>query len=361
MKSFLLLFALSAMARAAAPTTLANFPNSMVYAVQTDVAGNIYVAGFQGNFDTANPFVAKLSPTGQTLYSTTFAGSGFGIAWAIAVDSSGDVYVFGNTSAPDFPVTPGALQTTMQGTNEGFVAKLDANGKIVYSTFIGGATDVTPGLTSAPGLDSILVDSTGDVFITGEAGTNSMTGVFPPAPAPVVSSSESFVLKLDPTGSKILAGISGVGGMIAMDSQGNVYVAGLQYGNGQPTPLLVTPGAFQNEPSTNACSGLGNFAACGYQYVVKLNPGLNNIVYATFVSGEYGATPAAIGVDAQGDAFIAGTTVSPDYPTSPDAYEPQYIAGAVPKVSCFFIINCHNFPPAGGYVTEVNPTGTGLI
>jgi uncharacterized protein (TIGR03437 family) len=361
MKLPLLLLAASLIARAAALTTLANFPNSQVYAVQTDAAGNIYVAGFQGNFDKADPFVAKLSPTGQTLYSTTFAGSNFGIAWAIAVDAGGNVYVFGNTNSPDFPVTPGALQTTAQGQFQGFVSKLDPNGKIVYSTFVGGATDVTPGLASAPGLDCILVDSAGDVFITGAAGTNNMTGVFPPAPAPVVSSSESFVLKLDPTGSKILAGISGVGGMIAMDGQGNVYVTGLQYGGGQPNPLSVTQGAFQSEPMTGPCSSLGNFAACGYPYVAKLNPGLNNIVYATFVSGEYGATPAAISVDAQGDVFVTGTTNSPDYPTTPNAYEPQYIASAVPKVSCFFIINCFNVPPATGYLTEVNPTGTGLI
>ena len=50
MKTSLLVLAVSMIARAAAPaTTLANFPNSMVYAVQTDAAGNIYVAGFQGN------------------------------------------------------------------------------------------------------------------------------------------------------------------------------------------------------------------------------------------------------------------------------------------------------------------------
>src|ERR1022692_3855408 len=70
MKASFFVLVVSMIARAAAPvTTLANFPNSMVYAVQTDAAGNIYVAGFQGNFDKADPFVAKLSSTGQTLYS----------------------------------------------------------------------------------------------------------------------------------------------------------------------------------------------------------------------------------------------------------------------------------------------------
>ena len=362
MKPLLFVFAVSLIARAAQPvTTLANFPNSMVYAVQTDAAGNLYVAGFQGNFAKADPFVAKLSPGGQTLYSTTFAGSGFGVAWAIAVDSSGDVYVFGTTNSPNFPVTPGALQTTLQirSQSQGFVAKLDPNGKIVYSTFLGGASTITPGLSLAPGLDSILVDSAGDVIITGGAETNSMPAQFPPAPAPVVGSSGSFVLKLDPTGAKILAGISGIGGMIAMDGQGNIYVAGAQ--NPAVVPLPSTPGAFQSQPSTSACSLLGEMPACFYQYVAKLNPSLNSIVYTTYVGGEYGATPAAISVDAQGDVFIAGTTVSPDYPTTPDADEPQYIASAVPRVSCFFIINCVNAPPATGYLTELDPTGTGLV
>ena len=67
MKASLLFLLVSTISRAAAPVTLANFPNSMVYAAQTDPVGNIYVAGFQGNFAKANPFVAKVSPTGQTL------------------------------------------------------------------------------------------------------------------------------------------------------------------------------------------------------------------------------------------------------------------------------------------------------
>jgi uncharacterized protein (TIGR03437 family) len=359
MKLPLLVFAVSLIARAAAPVTLANFPNSMVYAVQTDAAGNIYVGGFHGDFSKADPFVAKLSSSGKTLYSRTFAGNGFGMAWAIAVDSSGAAYVFGNTNAPDFPVTPGALQTTMQSTSQGFVVKLDSNGEVVYSTFVGGANNVTPGLASAPGLDSILVDSAGDVIITGQAGTNSTIPPFPPAPAPVVSGSGTFVLKLDPAGAKILGGISGIGGMIAMDSQGNIYVAGLQYSDELP-PLSVTPGAFQSEPA-NVCSAIGVFFTCTYQYVAKLNPGLNQILYATYLSGEYGAIPSAISVNAQGDAFVAGTTNSPDYPTTPNAYEREYIANAAPIENCLFIFNCVNLPPASGYLTQVNPTGTGLI
>jgi hypothetical protein len=262
MKTSFFVLAASMILRAAAPVTLANPPNSMVYAVQTDTAGNLYVAGFQGNFNRANPFVAKLSPSGQTLYSTSFAGSNFGIAWAIAVDAKGATYVFGNTNSPDFPVTPGALQTTPQGSSQGFVSKLGAAGKIVYSTFVGGATSVNPGLTSAPGLNSILVDAAGGVIITGQAGTNSSLPQFPPAPGPIVSGSQSFVMKLDPTGGKILGAIGGIGGMIAADVQGNIYVTGLDYGD-SVNPLATTPNAFQQKPK-NVCGSLGPFFTCGY-------------------------------------------------------------------------------------------------
>lgn len=100
--------------------------------------------------------------------------------------------------------------------------------------------------------------------------------------------------------------------------------------------------------------------SCAYQYVTKLNVGLTEIVYATYVTGSYGATPAALTVDAQGDVLLAGTTYSPDYPTTSGAFEPAYIANAPPPPQTFFFPS--NFPPpASGYFTELNPTGTGLI
>ncbi len=301
--------------------------------------------------------VAKLSPTGQILYSTIFSGNRFNDAYAIAVDSTGAAYIFGETSSTDFPVTPGALQTTLQAQHmQGFAAKLDPNGKVVYATFIGGSSDIGP--------QSILVDSAGDAILSGGTSTSGApgAGAFPVtsgAPYTSIDAGTSFVMKLDPLGQKQLAAIRGIGGSITMDSKGNIYVVGQQYGVAN-TPIPVTPGAFQTEPA-NVCSELGNFFECSYQYVAKLNPGLTQIVYSTYIAGEYGESPAAIAVDAQGDAFVAGTTYSPDYPTTPNAYEPQYIASAVPSLNCFFIINCVNLPPASGYVTELNPTGTGLI
>jgi uncharacterized protein (TIGR03437 family) len=336
-------------------TTLAHLPNTTVNAVKVDASGNIYVAGFQGTVgtpDSYDAFVTKLSPDGsKILYSTKFAGSKSDYVAALDIDSTGAAYVFGQTQSPDFPVTAGALQTSMLGSSaQGFVAKVDAQGKVVYATLIGGGShvDTTPG--------GLLVDGAGEVVVSGQT----IGGNFPTAPgAPFTSTATNtyFVLKLDASGGKLLAAIRGVGGRIASDDQGSIYIAGLDW----PTTIPITSGAFQSKYTLNACAGTGQVGmGCFYQYVTKLNANLSQIVYSTYVTGSWGAAPAAISVDAQRNVVLAGTTNSPDYPTTSNAFQPFYAANAPsPPNTCLFV--CVVPPPASGYITKLNATGTGLI
>lgn len=357
MKRLLLAFAVcQSIAHAAGTsTTLAQLPNSTVSAVTTDAAGNIYIAGYQGTLPASDAFVAKLSPTGTVLYSTAFAGSQTDVAVAIGVDSTGAAYISGQTTSPDFPVTPGALQTTLQTTSgQGFVAKVDPNGKVIYATFIGGSALIDPGL------NGLVVDSAGEAIISGQT----VGGVFPTtAGAPFTSTDGNtyFVMKLDVTGGKLLAAVRGIGGLVTLDSQGSVYIAGVQIN--APTSTPITPGAFQGTFQLQICGGDSQLGfGCSYQYVTKLNVSLTQIVYSTYLDGSYGASPAAISVDAEGNVFVAGTTNSPDYPTTSNAFEPVYIAAAPapPQTStCLFF--CIYPPPASGYLTQLNATGTGLI
>jgi uncharacterized protein (TIGR03437 family) len=355
MKPSPLVFAVcSLMVGAAAPTiTLSHLPNSTVTAATIDATGNIYIAGYQGTLPAADAFVAKLSPTGTVLYSTTLAGSQTDVAVAIDIDSTGAAYISGQTTSPDFPVTAGALQTTLQApSGQGFVAKVDAQGKVVYATFIGGSALIDPGL------NGLAVDSAGEAIISGQT----VGGVFPTTPGAPFNSTDAntfFVMKLDVTGGKLLAAVHGVGGRLALDGQGSVYIAGAQFGANSAIP--VTPGAFQSTFQLQACGGDAQLAfACSYQYVTKLNASLTQIIYSTYLNGSYGAAAAAISVDAQGNAFVAGTTNSPDYPTTSNAFEPLYIAAAPsPPQTCLFF--CIFPPPASGYLTKLNATGTGLI
>ena len=98
--------------------------------------------------------------------------------------------------------------------------------------------------------------------------------------------------------------------------------------------------------------------ACSYQYVTKLNANLSQILYSTYVTGSWGAAPAAILVDAQRNVVLAGTTYSSDYPTTSNAFQPFYIANAPSPYVCW---DCSFPPPASGYMTKLNATGTGLI
>ena len=190
-----------------------------------DSAGSAYVTGdtYSIDFPTKNPyqsappakvtgvrpgqwpsaFVTKFSPDGSSLvYSTYLGGNGYDYAYAIAVDSSGNAYVTGQTDSPDFPVTAGAYQTVCapipnntgapvrnasncnSSDTSAFVTKLNSTGTgLVYSTFLGG-------YGSWAYATAIAVDGAGRAYIAGNEDDICSTGqpirsnpAFPPPAA----------------------------------------------------------------------------------------------------------------------------------------------------------------------------------
>lgn len=109
-----------------------------------DGDGNIYFAGqtesadfptTSGAFDVtyngvSDVFMGKLDPTGSMLvYSTFMGGSNFDYgSWAVALDDSNKIYIFGGTYSADFPTSVGAFDTTFNGGEDSFVAKFDLSG-----------------------------------------------------------------------------------------------------------------------------------------------------------------------------------------------------------------------------------------
>lgn len=143
-------------------------------AVVVDGSGNAYVTGQTSstNFPTTagayqtvlagtiNAFVLKLNATGTALvFSTYLGGSGSDAGVRIAIDSSGNSYVVGNTQSANFPISPGAFQTSYGGNGDVFISKLNPTGGLVYSTFLGGNNDDF-------GV-GISLDSAGSVYVTG--------------------------------------------------------------------------------------------------------------------------------------------------------------------------------------------------
>lgn len=110
---------------------------------------NIYVTGYTDSpdFPLRNPimryggntdaFVIKISPEGRLLFSSYIGGGGFDSGNGIVVDTQGDFYLTGSTESVDFP-TRNPLQAKIAGSSDAFVMKVDAEGRILFSTFIGG-------------------------------------------------------------------------------------------------------------------------------------------------------------------------------------------------------------------------------
>jgi hypothetical protein len=326
--------------------------------IQVDQVGNAYVTGAAGSTDfpvtsgafqttsTASPssptaFVTKLNSTGSAIVYSTFLGElsaqGSG---AIAIDAEGHAFVTGTTQDQTFPVTSGAFQTTDPGpTVSGFVTEFNATGSgLIYSTYFGGSSPPGDGVLPS----GIAVDSSGNAYLVGftsSPGFPTTPGAFQQT-APN-SEGTGFVAKLNATGSALVYSTF-LGGnfydganQVVVDTSGNAYVTGVTQSSNFP----VTSGAFQ---TTN--EEAGNYWAA---FVTKLNSAGSGLVYSTYLGSTTGSNYTnGLAIDSSGNAYVVGSTTSTDLPTTPDAYQLE---------------NASTIGAANAFLTEFNPTGSGLI
>ncbi len=321
--------------------------------IAVDRAGNVYVTGEtrSTNFPTknalqpalkgtkgtvGNAFVVKLNATDSTLiYSTYLGGSGETTGYGIAADAAGNAYVSGNTSSPDFPTTANVVQPTFNGPysvyGDGFVAKLSADGsRLEYATYLGG--------TAGDTCSGIAVDAGGEAYVTGY--TRSVD--FPTAHAlqPSGHRADAFVTKLDASGSSLVystyLGGSDIqqGTGIAVDREGNAYVAGYTSSADFPTQNALQP-------------HLNNSVDV---FITKLNPAGSALVYSTYLggssedqAGNSHGTVTNVAVDLAGNFYLAGRTFSTDFPMR-NAIQPVYGGGQLDS-----------------YVLKLNPEGSALV
>ena len=268
-------------------TTSQNFPRVAAY--QTIFGGG------------RDAFVTKLNATGNLLvFSTYFGGSGYDSGNAIASDSSGSVYIAGDTYSTNLPVM-GAMQSLNAGRQDGFAAKFSSAGALQYSTYLGGAGD-DRGV-------AIAVDTAGAAYITGNTTSANfpVANAFQPANA---GGQDAFVTKLNAAGTAIvystyLGGSGGIPGYpesgngIGVDSAQSAYVTGVTHSANFPKLGALQTG--------HAGGGLDAF-------VCKFTPAGSALVYGTFLGGIGLDTATAIAIDSGGIAYVTGNTTSPDFP-----------------------------------------------
>lgn len=145
------------------------------------------------NGGTFDAFVTKLAPTGSApVFSTYLGGASSDQGFGIAPDALGNSVVAGSTSSADFPVTPGAYDTSYNGAGDAFVTKLALTGtNLLYSTFLGG--------TSTDNAFAADVDPSAIAYVAGFT----FSGNYPTTPLAydrTFAVGEAFVTKLDTVG-----------------------------------------------------------------------------------------------------------------------------------------------------------------
>jgi uncharacterized protein (TIGR03437 family) len=289
-----------------------------------------------GLFFLALAAQAMQGASGALAYSTYLGGDGADIIHAMAIDSSNNIYITGETLSSNFPVTAGAFQKKHAGqpgtitgilgsgaVPDAFVVKLNPSGQIVYATYLGGA-----GADAGLG---IAVDSAGSAYVVGSTSSQNFPVTAGAVQTHLAGSSDVFVAKLSPDGSTLVYAtyLGGSGfdsaAAIAVDSSSNVYLGGLASGD------------FPTTNGTYGTSGGGAFAA-------KLNPTGSALVYSTFLGANSSGITSGMAIDSAGNAFAAGSTSSPSFPTTP---------GAISSV-----IGAGN---SAAFLVKLNPTGTAAI
>lgn len=238
-------------------TYLGGNGTDIAFGIAADSAGNAVVVGdtASNNFPLANAlqpakgdtfgaddaFITKINATGSALvYSTYLGGDSADEARAVALDSSGDVYVAGTTTSSNFP-----LKDAFQGTHgnvfghDAFVTKINAAGSaLTYSTYLGGDSE-----DRAYG---IAVNSSGNAYVVG-ATLSSNFPVAHPVRSPFISFQDAFVTQLNPAGSGLVYSTF-LGGVeideahaVALDSAGGVYVTGMTTSHDFPTANPLQP------------------------------------------------------------------------------------------------------------------------
>ena len=318
--------------------------------IAIDAAGNAYITGqtkstnfpttagaFDRSFNVLNcprcgidqydAFVAKLNAAGSALvYSTFLGGTDIDDARGIAVDGSGNAYVTGETTSPDFPTTAGAFARTSHGAYDVFVTKLNASGSaLAYSTYLGG--------TAVDNGERIAVDASGQALVLGFSSSSDFPTT---AGALDVTANGGFditLTKLNAAGNGLIystyLGGSDVefAGGLAVDAAGNTYISGTTASADFPT----TAGVVDR-------TQLG-----GDAFVSKINPAGSALIYSTLIGGASSDGATAVQPDAAGNVWVTGITSSSDFPVTPDAASTAF----------------HGV--ADAFVTELNAQGSAVL
>jgi hypothetical protein len=367
--------------------------SSIISDVTLDSTGNIYLTGttcdtnypttsgaFQisGGSNTAvncyDAFVTKLNPTATELVYSTYLGGqtsdDFGSR--LLVDTAGEATVTGATTSTDFPTTAGAYQTSLKiGTcnysailknkpcSDAFLLKLSADGStLVYSTLFGGERiEIPAGLTQDSNGNSYISGGTNSIVLPVSSNSYSSTyGGGTTCQSGQVPCFDGFIAKISADGTQLLASTY-LGGSdddyasaVALDTTGSVFVTGTTDSINFPTTagayLTTHTGPVQTRDA----------------YLAKFDSNLHTLQYSTYFGGSADDVSLKLRLDSSGAAYITGSTLSPDLPTTTGAYQTTYKGAPAGTIDCGIALDSGLLaqPTCGDvFVAKIDPSKTG--
>lgn len=317
----------------------ATYYGNDVYVIGTglacDTKGNVYLAGgtmadtaiattgahqaAYGGGTERDAYLVKFSGTGQRLWGTYYGGSGEDIAYALACDTSDNIYMVGRTRSNTNIASAGSHKTTLVGTEVFFAAKFNSSGVRQWGTYYG--ENASPQYGWLPYM-SASVDLAGNLYFAANVGVYPSTvnlpadmttaGSHQPAYA---GKNDVLLVKLNKDGVRQWGTYYGgakedlvVREALAHDKWGNVYL----FGRTHSASGIASAGAHQTTLAGGGSSFVDSAHYGGDGFLAKFNPaGVRQ--WATYYGGagsENGYGYGGVTCDAAGNIVIAGTTES---------------------------------------------------
>jgi uncharacterized protein (TIGR03437 family) len=282
----------------------------------------------------------------------------------MSIDGAGNVFVAGITTTPDLPVTH-AVQAAYGGNTtalingDAFVAKFSPSGTLLYLTYLGGSGD-----DFAAG---VAVDTAGNAWVTG--GTTSAN--FPVTAGAyqtrfggaggnqLMRMGDAFLSKIGPSGDTLLYStffggtLDDFGSAVTLDNSGNVYVTGATLSRNFPV-LHAYQDAFRGSGGEQEFPKyqVVPFDA-GDVFIAKFAAADQSLVFSTYFGGSLDDMPTTIAVDSSGSVYVAGFTLSTDFPTTTGAFQ-RVNRGSNLRENIFWDFG-------DGFVVKLNPAGTQVV
>ena len=302
------------------------------HVVQVDDEGNIYIAGstqsrdfpikpekynFTQDTDTneSRRFLVKISSDGSTLiYSIAFPGymvtdprNTF-----LRLDDEGCAYFGGTSNYAHFPITEDALQKSIGGLYDVFIAKIASDGlSFDYFTYFGGAENDT--------IRQMVISEDNRIFVLGQTYSEDLPTTDGAMQTTYGGNCDLFLLKLDPdnpatTYSTYIGGrdpdYMSILDDPVFDQDGNIVIVGATTSDDFP----ITSGAYQTEfigLDDTDCDAI----------IMKVEVDSCEVVFSTYLGGDNRDYAVDHCVDDNGDVYIVGHSISSDFPTTPGKYQ----------------------------------------